>query len=379
MIGAIRSRGARLARTIRRRARGLGPEGRPILHTALGASAAWVVATEGLGHAAPFFAPIAAVITLGLATGERLRRAIEITIGVAIGIAVADALVLAIGTGAVALAVVTGLAMIVVRLLGGGPLVASQAAVSAVLVATIQPPTDGFAFDRALDALAGSTTGLVVGTLILPVDPVAALRRALHPVLTELAAVLSELAAALRARSLERAGGALERARDTDPLLSGLREAIQVAEERGRLTRPVRGTGDAGGSYLDSARETELAVRNTRVLARSTLRLLRLDDEVPEPLWCAAGELADAVEAARRGLADEAEWARARETAARAARTANAALDETSTMPALHLVGQLRLTAFDLLRALGVPDAAALEEVRGEPGDETREHARPRD
>ena len=377
MVGSIRSRGATLARTIRRRARALGPEGRPILHTALGASAAWVVATEGLGHPAPFFAPIAAVITLGLATGERLRRAIEITIGVAIGIAVADALVLAIGTGAVALAVVTGLAMIVVRLLGGGPLVASQAAVSAVLVATIQPPTDGFAFDRALDALAGSTTGLVVGTLILPVNPVAALRRALDPVLTELAAVLTELAESLRARSLERAARALERARGTDPLLSVLREAIQVAEERGRLTRPVRGAG-AGGSYLDSAREAELAVRNARVLARSTLRLLRLDDEVPEPLWRAASELADAVEAARRGLADEDEWARARATAARAARTANAALAETSTMPALHLVGQLRLTAFDLLRSLGVPDDAALEEVRGEPGDETREHARPR-
>ena len=361
--------------TVAGRARALGPEFRPILHTALGAAAAWLIATEVLGHASPFFAPIAAVITLGLTAGERLRRAIEITVGVAVGIVVADALVIVIGPGALALALVTGLAIVVVRLLGGGPLVASQAAISAVLVATIQPPAEGFAFDRALDALAGSATGLLVGTLILPIDPVAALRRALGPVFTQLADALSEIAGALNSGEPRRASEALAMSRDTEPALAGLREATLFAEERGRLSVSVR-AAEEPGAYLTAAREAELAVRNARVLARSAGRLIRLGDPIPPALPGAASELAAAAAAARRGLADEREWAEARHAAARAARRANAALDETATMAALHLVGQLRLTAFDLLRALGVPDTAALEAVRGEPGEDTREFPR---
>ena len=36
---------------------------------------AWLVATEVVGHARPFFAPVSAMITLGLTQGERGRRA----------------------------------------------------------------------------------------------------------------------------------------------------------------------------------------------------------------------------------------------------------------------------------------------------------------
>jgi uncharacterized membrane protein YgaE (UPF0421/DUF939 family) len=122
---------------------------RPILHSAVAASLAWLVATELVGHEQPFFAPISAVITLGLTVGERRRRAVELAIGVAVGIAIADALVAAIGTGTWQIGIVVALAMAGAALVGGGPLLASQAAASAVLVATLQPPEGGFDFDRA--------------------------------------------------------------------------------------------------------------------------------------------------------------------------------------------------------------------------------------
>src|SRR5918998_2492034 len=64
---------------------------RPILHSAVAASLAWLVATEVAGHDQPFFAPISAVITLGLTVGRRRRRAVELAIGVAVGVALAQA------------------------------------------------------------------------------------------------------------------------------------------------------------------------------------------------------------------------------------------------------------------------------------------------
>jgi len=46
-----------------------------------------------VGPPAPFFAPVAAIITLGFSFGQRLRRAVEVAIGVAVGVLVGDAFV----------------------------------------------------------------------------------------------------------------------------------------------------------------------------------------------------------------------------------------------------------------------------------------------
>ena len=53
------------------------------------------MAADVLGHQTPFFAPIAAVVSLGTSYGQRLRRVAEVTIGVAVGVLVADLLVAA--------------------------------------------------------------------------------------------------------------------------------------------------------------------------------------------------------------------------------------------------------------------------------------------
>src|ERR687885_252547 len=69
----------------------------PILQTSAAAGLAYFLATVVLGNEQPFFAPVAAVVTLGLAPGERGRRAVEVALGVAVGLAVADVIVRAIG------------------------------------------------------------------------------------------------------------------------------------------------------------------------------------------------------------------------------------------------------------------------------------------
>ena len=188
---------------------------RSILQVGVAAGGAWVIATEVFGHPRPFFAPVAAIITLGLTISQRGRRAVEVALGVAVGIAVGDLLVLGIGVGAAQLSLVVMLATAIAIFLGSGQMLATQAAVSAALVATLQPPTDGVTFARFLDALAGGTVALVVNALVLPADPMAMIRRAARPVLEELAATLEDIAVAIveRDRSLADAGLAA-RARD---------------------------------------------------------------------------------------------------------------------------------------------------------------------
>ncbi len=48
----------------------------PILQTAVAASLAWFLASAVLGHERPFFAAIAAVISLGVVVGQEGRRVV---------------------------------------------------------------------------------------------------------------------------------------------------------------------------------------------------------------------------------------------------------------------------------------------------------------
>jgi len=119
--GALLEEAAERSRTsMRTRFERLAGSWRSLLQTAVAATLAYLVATELIGHARPFFAPIAAIITLGVTVGQRRRRAVELTLGVAVGIAIADALVLLTGPGAGALALVVLLAMGTAVFLGSG-------------------------------------------------------------------------------------------------------------------------------------------------------------------------------------------------------------------------------------------------------------------
>ena len=82
-----------------------------VAQSAAAASLAYFLAQVLLGHESPFFAPIAAVISLSVTVGSRPRRAIEMVFGVAVGLMVADLLVLVIGTGTLQIAAVVLLAM----------------------------------------------------------------------------------------------------------------------------------------------------------------------------------------------------------------------------------------------------------------------------
>jgi len=83
----------------------------PIAQAGLAAGLSWVVAVHVADHRSPFFAPIAAVICLGITLGPRLRRGIELVAGVTIGIGIGDLLISALGTGPWQIALVVALAM----------------------------------------------------------------------------------------------------------------------------------------------------------------------------------------------------------------------------------------------------------------------------
>src|SRR5437763_7154240 len=78
----------------------------PVALASLAAALAWLIAHRLLGHPQPFFAPIAAAISLSTSRIQRSRRIVQMVIGVLLGIAIAEVLVALTGTSSAALALI---------------------------------------------------------------------------------------------------------------------------------------------------------------------------------------------------------------------------------------------------------------------------------
>jgi hypothetical protein len=333
---------------------------------AIAAGAAWFVATKLVGDKGAFFAPVAAIITLGLTVGSRLNRAIELSIGVPLGIALADVLVLEVGSGTFQLIGIVFLATAIAVFLGGGPLLVTQAAVSAILVVTLQPPTNGLSFTRAADALIGCGVALALNFVIAPIDPMALVRREAAPVLGELAAVLDDLAGALVDRDRDRAVAALRRARDIDASTQRVLEALTIGRETAAAAPARRGQRGSLAIYSEAGGQIDLAVRNVRVLARGVVRAIETGDRVPPAVADALCELRQAVLALGPWMEDPRRADAVIDPAILAAGHASAVLEQTTNLSVSVIVGQVRSTAVDLLRTTGMEPEAARARIRGQ-------------
>ncbi len=343
---------------------------RTIVQAGVAAAVAYAFAREVVGHAYPFFAPVAAVLTLSLAVGRRGRRAFEVAVGVAVGIGVADLIVLGIGTGGWQVGVVVALAMVAAILVGGSTLLINQAAVSAVLVATIQTPGHGISGARFIDALVGGAVALLANALA-PTDPVRLVRKELDPLLEELAGALDDTAAGLEEGDVTRIEHALERARSIDPQVNRFSEAVSAAEEMSTMSPFRRRSRDRVSQFSIAAEPVDHAVRNVRVLTRGSIRAVDLDERIPPRAISAIGHLADAVRALGSYLEEPGGADDARDAARRAAAESAMALEETSNLAVAVIIGQIRSTATDILRGIGDDTREARAVVRTAVADAT--------
>jgi uncharacterized membrane protein YgaE (UPF0421/DUF939 family) len=330
----------------------------------ISAGLAWWVAANLLHHQSPFFAPVSALIVIGTLVGQRIRRAFELVFGVALGIALGDILIFIIGVGPVQVTLVVAFAIIVTVYLGGGAMMISQAASSAVLVATIAPPDDGVYFQRFFDALIGGVVGLLVVTLLLPLNPLRAVARAASPALRTLSAALDGVHEALGRRDADRAMIALDDLRAGESDQAHFREVLPMGRETVTMA-PVRWRSRGSlAQYVDAAEHIDRVWRNARVMARRVAYLIEDDEAAPPDLVQSVKELSQGVATLRRDLAAGVEPLETREHAREAVTKAGKAYLTQLDLSGNAVVAQVRAAATDLLRAAGVEPSDADQIVR---------------
>jgi uncharacterized membrane protein YgaE (UPF0421/DUF939 family) len=326
----------------------------PILQTAVAAVGSWYLAKLLLPEEQPVFASIAAVIALGATYGQRSERAIELIGGVVLGIGVADLLVRAIGTGPAQIGLMVLLAMSAAVILGGGPMLVTEAAVSAILLVVLEPTSSGLAGSRVIQALVGGGVALGVSALAFPPDPLLLVRRSIQGVFGSLGGALEEISAALAGRDTSRAEAALRSAREIDDGVRALDEALALGRETARFSLARRSSRAELDRFERGGRHVDFAVRNTRVLARHVVRYLRSGREAPPELAEAMHELSVAVWALAADLDDPARDGRqVRIHASRATARAIESFesDRDRDLGLAEIAAQVRSTAIDLVRA----------------------------
>ena len=335
----------------------------PIVQNATAAMAAWLLATLLLPDPRPAFAAIAAVIAVGVSHGQRAGRAFQLVGGVVLGITVATLLISVIGTGPWQIAVLVVLAMTAATVLGGGEMLVVESAVSAILLVALDPgAADGFSPTRIAEGAIGGAVALAVSSFLFPPDPALAPGRAAQAMFVELGRALERIATALDARDAGAAERALIDARGIDEMIRSIEDEVSTGQETAKFTPPRRSSRVLLDRYARSIPQVDYAVRNTRVLARHVISLVRDNEEVPEGLPAAVRDLSNSVWelAASYDAPQHAEPAR--RLAVQAAAGA-AALPEASSTDLVLVRGQVRSAAADLVRAaeLVTGDEEALE------------------
>ncbi|WP_345311990.1 FUSC family protein [Gordonia alkaliphila] len=365
----------RLPKPVAKRVRRLGLSLVPILQCAIAGGLAWYIAFDLLHHQRPFFAPIAAVASLGLVLAKRWRRSIELIAGVLIGIAVGDLVISVIGSGPWQIGVVVVVAMSAAVLVDGAPMMTNQAGASAVLVATLLPPGDAAGYERAIDAMVGAGVALAIGALV-PFNPAHRARRDAADLLATLRDLSRDLGRALADEGEDGVYRVLAHARTTqhqiDSMFANMRAGREVGWisplywfERSRLAKIA-----ATGEPLDNA------MRDFRICARRALGLTQRGVAVEPAVLNLITALPDGFEILRRlmlaepgGSPDAADAARELRTIVRRARPA---IDDTRKLieagggdiSEMALLVELRSLLVDMLMVAGLKRESAIAQLR---------------
>ena len=344
-------------------------KGYQIAQCAVAAGVAWFIAADLLGHQSPFFAPIAAVVSLGTSYSQRLRRVAEVTLGVAIGVFVGDLLVVQLGQGWWTFVLVVALGMSVAFLLDGGQIFVIQAAVQGIVIAGILPQP-GQAVVRWTDALIGGAVALVAATVV----PAAPLRRPRE----QAALIVDKIAALVRAAGEVMTHGEVEPALDL----------LADARSTDHLVRELQSAADEGMSVVASSpfrvrhrgemrRMSELvdpldrALRSTRVMVRQTAVAAYHRRPVPAAYAQLCVELATAVEVVREELAANRLAVAARRPLLEVAE-ATGVVERSQVLSAEVILAQVRAVVVDLLLLTGMGPMEATDALppppTGRPG-----------
>lgn len=342
----------------------------PVLIAAVAAGLAWAVAHYVLGHAQPFFAPIAAWVCLGFSPSRQIRKVAELAVGVSLGVALGELIAHLLGTGPAQIVVVIVIASLLARFVDRGQMLTVQAGVQGIVIVALPAiSTTGGAAGRWIDALIGGGFALLVAALT-PGDARRRARQLARASTSDLAGLLRLLAQGVRDGDEQAIRDALIAGRATQGVLDEWSEVVRNASQSARLSPASR-------RYLPELAElqhanlyTDRAMRNARVIARRGVTAVA-DRTGDERIADWLGQAADATEELGRALGAGQSTLPARDRLTAIASVLEPQRFDEAGWRLQTLVIIMRSLVVDLLQATGLSSQSATALLaRDEPGEQ---------
>ena len=337
----------------------------PLLQVTGAAALAWFIAHTVLGHPAPFFAPVAAILALSVSIGQRGRRAVEMMVGVVVGILIADVTIALLGTGALQIGLAVGLSMTVAVILGGGVMLVNQAGASAAIVVALSASEAGT--ERIFDAAIGGAIALMISQVLFPPRPLKIVLPARREAILSLRDGLVELGVMIENPDDRHIDWALRTAGRIHDKLAKLSAARLLGAEIARTSPARRSQIPIVDRFSEVAIVVDLISNATLTLIRDTVRLIDDGEESPQWLPAAIGLLADGftqlASDESSGLAPGPGAERCRESALAAAATAAGFGEGTHDWRVRRIAVDIRTVSVDMLRITGIERREALTKV----------------
>lgn len=353
--------------SIHARFRRVGNRLLPITQIALAAGVAFWISTSIFGHMQAFFAPISVIIVIGMTGGDRISKAVDVSMGCIISVFVGDLLFANLGQGGWQIAVIVGGALLIASFFSKSQLVNNQVAIGSILIATILPPGgEVTGIDRTIDALVGCVVAMLVLALI-PQWPMSRARTEIAHVLKLMSSVLDDVTEGLKERDEKVIAEALEAIRASQSDVDGMASAVRSGQESAKLSPFLWGARRYVTALSRVITPTDQAVRTTRVLARRAHVLCEDNDTVSEQqieiLDCLARiclEISEVYEVNSRLLQASVIPEAVNELRALGAGAGTAVLQKDSVLSAYVILAQSRSLIVDLLQVCGMSRESAV-------------------
>lgn len=339
-----------------------------VLQLTVAATFAYGFCVYVLGHTAPFFAAVAAVVGIGPMLDRRLRRSMEIGFGAVLGVLFGDLFVHIFGSGLWQLAVMLFSAVCLGMFMNSGAIFVTQLGVQSIYIVTVPAALTEGTFTRTIDAVVGASTAVLLA-FITPSDARKRPRNQAANLLEEITILLREAGDALRREDPQAARRALSRARDSQQYVDSWRAALRIAEEAARINARSR---RYVAEVTRLARACEFADRSMRMIRVVLRRAVSVSENgASDPLLADTAEgMADAAWVLRAALREGRDRAEAEQrlTAIAGALRPTPAMQEDIEQTTMLLL--LRPLVVDLIQAAGASAAeanAALPNLEVEP------------
>ena len=181
-----------------------------IIKTAFAAAASWLVATNLLHAEYPFFAAVAAIITVQVTVADSVDKATQRIIGIIGGVLLSMLLGHWFRVGALSIFFIIVIGMGIAKALRMNPQIISQVAISSLLVLAFGQTSEGYAYERIIETILGSAMAVLINALIIPRNAVPEVERSMITFSDLAAATLISLTALLEEPGTSRKTGRSE-------------------------------------------------------------------------------------------------------------------------------------------------------------------------